>query len=418
MNTTGKRVAVPFLFRAADGLGANGKLIARTYGREVEAVFTRAAVKRVPTNGGGLGLVPQGVPALATAFGVPVLSLEAARTNLVTYSEDLSNAAWTKNGVTANAKSYGALSMALFTTAAGATQGYANQTVTFTGNGSKVVSVFVAAGTAPTSSIQLFDSTAGAIRGTLDLTWTNGVPTAAFDTGGGATGTALPVEDAGGGLYRVGMVANGVVAANSNGLYLYAINNNDVSTAGTMYFGGAHAENATALGSYVKTTAAAAASTADSCYFPFTLPPQELTVYIRGYERGTNLGSTDTAVFAIGDGSNASLFVDGGSSSYSAFHRRSGDVSSTAAAATVYGDLVELRVLLAATGAVTLAQAVNAGAEAVASASAANALATAWGASRFYLGSRSTVPGLFDFTHAAVALGTKTLAEMRVVAEV
>ena len=67
MRTNRKRVAVPFLFRAADGLGANGKLIARAYGSEVEGVFTRAGKKAVSADVGALTVAHSGLCAAAAS---------------------------------------------------------------------------------------------------------------------------------------------------------------------------------------------------------------------------------------------------------------------------------------------------------------------------------------------------------------
>src|SRR5688572_22983806 len=97
MRTNRKRVQVPFLFRAADGLGASGKLIARCYGAEVEGVFTRAGAKR-GWDANDLGMVfPHSLPPLHVINGEPVLNLGPAATNLCLQSENFGTT-WTTEG--------------------------------------------------------------------------------------------------------------------------------------------------------------------------------------------------------------------------------------------------------------------------------------------------------------------------------
>jgi Na+/proline symporter len=66
MRTNRKRVQLPFLFRAADGLGADGKVIARAYGNVIEGVFTRADKARelIPTD------TPNLVAGIVREYGV------------------------------------------------------------------------------------------------------------------------------------------------------------------------------------------------------------------------------------------------------------------------------------------------------------------------------------------------------------
>lgn len=427
MLTTRKRVPIPFLFRAADGLGADGKLIARAYGAEVQAVFTRAAAGRVPMTG-GVGALPHSTPRLGTVYGYPALAMAIAGTNVALYSEDFSNGVWNKTSVTANALTRGGITFALLDDTSAVATAYAMQAITFTGNGTKVASVYAIAGTSTQSELQLFDSSAGAIRAACRVTWTAGVPTLAIITGGGyGTGVAYTPERIGEtDIWRLSFSADSIVATNTNELYLYGTNPSSAAATGTVYFGGAQAQNATVPSPYTKTTSASAGSTADSCYFPFTLTPREQTIYVRGVElmnaSVTQPGTTVPWSVTDAAGNDAKMYVRRPSSAtgYRFVHEpvTVTETTSVGTAATV-GDLVEMRAVLSALGEPRLGIAINGAAESVSAVGTAQALAAAWSGTRFYLNSFGTNNvGAFAFTHIAVALGTKTLAEMRELAEV
>lgn len=422
MRTNRKRVTVPFLFRAADGLGANGKLIARAYGTEVEGVFTRAGKKAVSADVGAL-TVAHSVPPLGTVDGEAALVLESAATNLVIRSQEFGS--WTNSAVTVtdNAATApdGTVTADLLTTAVGG-GGSRYQTVTFTGNASKAFGLWLKPGTATRTMFAIYDATAGAYRHQVRVQWSGGTPTLTTEAGAGTLFT--PEQDPGTGFWRCMATADGVLAANTNRFYVFP---HTETADGTCYMWGAQAEDATALSSYVATEGSTVARVADACYFPFTLTPREMTVYVRGIERlAANVApSADSGILHIGSATFATdaklaLYRNSGAAGYRTQHDPGTATATSAIGATAtIGDTVELRAVLGSTGTMIAGVSINAGTEATNGPSTAQALATAWAANRLYLNSLgSGNVGAFAFTHVCVALGTKTLDEMRALAEV
>jgi hypothetical protein len=99
MRTTAKRVPVPFLFRAADGLGANGKVMARSYGAEVDGVFTRAGTATNLDSVTRIYTAAHSVPRFGRADQTTALLLEGAGTNYLLQSQAF-NTTWSKTNVT------------------------------------------------------------------------------------------------------------------------------------------------------------------------------------------------------------------------------------------------------------------------------------------------------------------------------
>jgi hypothetical protein len=174
------------------------------------------------------------------------LLIEEARTNLVTYSQDFSNAAWSKSNVTVTANTTVAPdgTTTADTLTASTTAAFTWQVISFTGNGDKAMSCFVKAGTAATSVVQIRDATAVANRGYYIITWTAGVPSVAPLT----TGTVLGVDAFPDGWYRLRLLAPGVIAANSN---QYRFLPDTTAGANTVIVWGAQSENGTFPTSYI-----------------------------------------------------------------------------------------------------------------------------------------------------------------------
>lgn len=419
MRTNRKRVALPFLFRAADCRGAGGTIVARSYGAEVSAVFSRAGAKHVPVDGGALWPVNHSAAPLGSIGGVAALILDAAApSNLATNASDFSNASWTKTNVNVSANSTAApdgttTADTLTTATAGGGSVYGG--VTFTGDGTKWAVVYVqASGTAASVDVGLYDNTAATYRHQVRVTWVaGGVPTLSTLNGTGTSSVAR-VRDTN--WFRVQFSANSVVAANANRLY-YVLPANSPSAAVIAWQAFA---SDTLPGSGIEV-----GRVADSCYFPFTLRPQEMTVYVRGFElmAASVTQPATTGILSINDAANSDarllLFRPSASTGYIFRHDPATDTSAVlASGAATVGDVLELRGVLSSAGAPTMGRAVNGGTEDTHS-STAQALASTWSAERLYLNALgSSSVGAFAFTHVAVALGTKTLAEMRELAEV
>ena len=196
----------------------------------------------------------------------------AYATNLITQSENFS-ATWTLSAnclATANAaiSPDGGNAYLLTMTSAVSSTG-ASIGVTFTGNGTKVVSVFVkrpASNAALITDFDCYDITASVDRHIVRITWaTDGTPT--LSTVGGS-GTLYTPTDAGSGWWRVSFTVNGIVAANTNILLAYPAG--IPAATGSVLMWGVQAENATTPGHYVATAGAVA-----------TGPSNELSLAIR-----------------------------------------------------------------------------------------------------------------------------------------
>jgi hypothetical protein len=270
--------------------------------------------------------------------------------------------------------------------------------------------------------VALRDITAALDRRVVLVNWSAGVPTLAD---GGGAGTLYPVQSLGNGWYRLMFAVDAVVAANVNNIVVspdIAVGTNDC------LFWGAQAENAVVPSSYIPTVATTVTRNADSLYWDIpALVPRELTVYVRGVEQErpsvapavtqqvVHVGVQNAATFPV-----LGLIRSSAAAGYRIRHDPNGSAAATTnsiGATAAYNDVVELRGVLAATGATTLGVSISNAAETTVGPSTAAALAANWAAARFWLAG-STLPGAFAFTHVAIALGTKTRAEMRSIAGV
>ena len=222
------------------------------------------------------------VPNSVTGLGEPTLLIERARTNLCLQSEDFGTT-WAAVGTptrTPAALTIGDLVLDLIgDDAAGTLEGY-SQDIPFTGDALKAVSLVLAAGTSTSTVVRLRDTTAGADRLLATITWAAGVPTVTMTTGEKA---GEPVALASG-AYRVGFQTTSATAANTHSLQVYPATDAALAVAntGTVYAGGVQAEDAPFPSSYLKTTTATVARSADSLTYPALWPMQDNeTWYVR-----------------------------------------------------------------------------------------------------------------------------------------
>lgn len=248
--------------------------------------FARAGSQTVLDSAGRLltlaaGELPFGCAYNATE-GVfePGLDINGfGHTNVCLRSEDFSN--WTDIGtptLTSGAKRCGDLVLDLLGDDAAGTLEGKKRVVAFTANAVKAIGIRVAQGTSTSSVIRLRDTTAGANRLLMAITWSAGVPAVAATTGSYLGKTRM--FD---GTWALFFQATSVTAANNNELEVYPATNAalTVASTGTLYVGGVQAENATACGSYVKTTTASATDVIADASVTIAFPPQDLTIYVR-----------------------------------------------------------------------------------------------------------------------------------------
>jgi hypothetical protein len=180
------------------------------------------------------------------------LLIEESRANIVPYSSAFGS--WTNNAITVTADAVVAPDGT--TTAddlerTSATSNNRSQTITFTGNATKSVSIFVRYNSSPSFAVFLFDSTASANRMLIDFTFTAGVPA----VGSINSGSLEAIENYGNGWYRIKMLCPSVVAANTNVLYVYPARTGSLNNQKTTFWG-AQAEDGAFATSYIFNAAA------------------------------------------------------------------------------------------------------------------------------------------------------------------
>lgn len=346
------------------------------------------------------------------------LLIERASTNRCLHSADLANAAWTKSllAISSNARTApdGTMTADLATLDGGAPS-TARQTITVSGDGTKVVSMAIHYHNNPLCGFQWRDSTAAVTRQLMAWQF-NGLSAPTVSYIATAAADAFTPQSLGDGWWWVSVKVPGVLAANTNLLELlpaYA----GASTGDGSYVWGVQVEDFTAPTSYIPTTSAAVTRNEDLLYLPFTAKPQPLTVYMRFIELGTGLSGLTRGIFSLGESNTDSLFVLNDSANfYRVYHRRNTTdvIGGPPATQTAYGDLVEVRVTLTAAGVTQIHQTINGGAEESGTASSAQALPVDWDVPRMYIGSRgASSADAAAFTHVAVLAGLHSRETMR-----
>lgn len=342
--------------------------------------------------------------------GVRSSLLEKGSANLCLQSENFGTT-WAAVGTptrVASAHTASGVTLDLIGDDDGAAQEYYSQTIAFTGNAVKAISVHVKEGTidaAAGSLVYLTDLTAVADRLSGVVTWSGGIPSVAA-----SVGTYLGKEPLADGVWRLFFQTTSVTAANTNSLRIVPA----VTAAqqGNIYAGGIQAEDNAFPTSYKKTTTVTVSRSADSpLVFPFAFAPQVSTFYAKFVERGTSFDNS-ARILEIGDGAANPRFVVYHSSGgvYRAFHETpSNNVASVLAAGPSFGDTVELLAVLNADGSVQISQSLNGGAATTAAATAALLLRSAWVAAFL----RINDSGTNAFQILRVAAGVKTMADLR-----
>lgn len=300
-STVRKRSALLFHWDYRDGFTRRGVPVT-TDGRE--GTFTRASVKTAVDSNGRVYTVPSGMPAINHRYSGGVwlpdgVLLERAATNVCLQSENF-GVTWTLQGTptrTAQAARCGTVYLDLIgDDSAAANEAYV-QTVTFTSDAVKAISIYIRQGTSTTTEVLLNDSTAGVNRVRGFVTWNAGVPTVTMSTGTHLLSERLQ-DAAGNPVYRFWFQTTSVTAANTNQLSIWPARDaaSTVTLTGTVYAGGVQAEETGAIttvpSSYIPTTTVAVTRAADFMEFPVLWLPRDLTIYVDSIELGTFQNST------------------------------------------------------------------------------------------------------------------------------
>ena len=399
---------------------ARGEDNGYTHSRSSVAQFTGTTVIRTAASG-----VPRIEWLDTDSDGVretPALLLEGARTNFVTDSavEDATWSGTTGNRTINQTSPTGALDAVLLTD--GSTSAFRELThalTTSTGT-PRIVSAYVKrSSTGARPEIKLSGSTAAVSRGAAKVTWgsTGGISSISYSGGAAAITGSSVGENAGDGWWRVPFKAStSLVAGNGHELQLFPDALSQAAT-GASYFWHPQIEVGAFHSSPIATTTGSETRAADTFYLPFTYPPQAMTIYAKWRENGTAQLANFTRVWHIGSSGNtdARMWVGAnGSGKYDTFWDPGTAVSSTPTTEPVFGDTVEYRTVLSASGTVQGHISVNAATEVSGAESAAQALPVTFSAERFYINSVGTAnSGLLAVLDIKISRGVKTLAQMR-----
>lgn len=189
-----------------------------------------------------------------------------------------------------------------------ALEGY-TQTITYTGNATKSVSLLVKQGTSTSMVVRLRDTTAPADRLLVAITWTGGIPTVTATTGS----QEVAPENYGNGIWRIKLVTSAVTAANTNSLQIYPATDAALSVAntGNIYVGGVQSEDGTFATSIIPTAAAAVTRSADACSIalPSGFNATEGTFVLEGIWGAPSTYGTSQVAASIDDGSTTEWMV-------------------------------------------------------------------------------------------------------------
>lgn len=339
--------------------------------------------------------------------------LESSRTQLVTQPENFG--AWSQNGTptltSGQADPFGGTSAYLIADTDPATVQRVFLPITFTGDGTKAIAIFLRASATPPANdvIGLWDNTASVWRNKVNVTWTAGVPSLGIGAGGG---TLFPVENWGAGWYRCLFSVTNVVAANANQLF---VGSDVAASTGSHYVFGANAWDALFPSSYQGPSLTTRNGEGLGWAFPYA--PMAAWRYVKFVERGTFFnvaeGGASPRIHQIGSPtadtkSRWVIYAPSGGTDYRSFHAddTNASVLSALTHTHAFGDTVELLDVLYADGSVQLFKSINGGADVAGNRSAALALNATFDEAMMYLGSRAPSAGRGYNAFANVKIGT------------
>jgi hypothetical protein len=235
-----------------------------------QLTFTRASTATRVNASGLIETVSSGVPRLDYQGSTcPKLLLEPQRTNMATYSEDLTNADWTKSNATVSSNTVTAPdgnTTADTVTDTSSTAAHVVYEIKATRSTGTAWSVFMKKGTLNYGFIGNVQSSTLFTTAVIDLT--NGT-VKELQNGSGNTGS-VTVQNYGNGWYRVIMQssanAGGVSFGPSDGAALSGLYKESIyagTGSGTIYAWGAQLEDGAYTTSYIPTTSAAVTRLAD-----------------------------------------------------------------------------------------------------------------------------------------------------------
>lgn len=390
------------------------------------ATYSRASVKTAVDANLAPRTVPHSLPAFqwsldpVSGLMVPALLLEDTRTNLMLWSQDLSNAAWTKSGST------------ITTNAAIGPDGYQTCDILYetATNAEHLVNQLTVGGAIADNTVCTMSASVRVGRTTVYVSmvkkdavtvfgaYFNLITGVVTSSDAGITARIVPQAN---GFYRCSVTGSvGAGATQPQGRVQPQVGSlvylGDITTG--LYVTDLQFEVGATPSSRIINAGTALARSADQLTYAFNDLPRALTVYVRGINMGTA---------QINNGNNPYYALIGAAPSFFVLYETTGakpiaqlTASAFSTAATSAGtnpsvsDSVEVMGTLTSAGVVDFAQSLN-GATATGStgAGAAHALPGTWGAGTLYLNAADTGAGFFAYQSVRIAAGVQTMAFMR-----
>jgi hypothetical protein len=381
--------------------------------------------------------VPQGFASQHSIFDAAGVRLASgtltapARANLVTNPDTITTAGgWTQVSTVTATSGAGPFAGRPFTAILGPAQGSVFRSVTLTGNGSKAFGFLARATGSGVSTHVLFDSTAGANRARVLLTWTNGVVTTTNVT----SGVLRTVQRLADGVYWVVVRSDFCTAANGHDVYASDSNS---ATIPEVWLAGVTVADAPDLAMPYDQ------GQADLLRFTYLASAAKpLTVYhdCHPLSIGTDgqtlwaIGNTTTATnvprlsVAVRNGALAAVyrvtnpdtlfqFATGDALGSSSVFARTGEARFNAVLSSgvpsglpTIGQRVRTRLTLSASGALVFAQTLGTAAESIVTSASAIGMPTAWAGTTLTIGADSAGANQPALLHRGLAIAPAVLS--------
>lgn len=350
-----------------------------------------------------------------------------ARTNLVLQSSNLGTT-WSAISApdrTAAAATCGVVSLDLIADNDLASACGYSQTVTFTGDAVKAISFLIRQGSSTSSVVQLVDTSAGGVyRLRAAITWSGGLPVITM-TNGTSLGYRSLVDASGNAVFQVYLLTTSVTAANTNSLRFYPATDaaEAVSNSGDAYFGGVQAENALFPSSHIPTTTGTVQRFAETLQWSYSALPQNATAYVDLYFYGAVDGGTNYTTCEVGDATAAAPYwltrVEGSALAACQVQHNNGSATVSSNTGTAaFGNRLEQRNDLQATGNVRAGVSIDSAADTTGTNSGSNTLAAAWSTpTKITVGARGdgSQPAFMALRSVRITASSNTMATMRAV---